>query len=196
MVNKLIYQSKIFILFTTFVIFSISSCAQESKTNNPTLTPKTATQKAPQQDIHTAIVTGNFEVLKQHINAGSDLNKKESMSGSTPLMMAITFNRPEMVDALLKENVDLTIQNNDGSTALHTAAFFGRIKFVEKLLEVEAGTTVKNNFGATPRETVLGEFNDIKPFYEMLIMQLEPMGFELDLVEVEKARPIIAELLK
>jgi hypothetical protein len=63
------------------------------------------------------------------------------------------------------------------------------------LIDVKADKTIKNNFGATPRETVLGDFEQIKPFYEMMIMQLEPMGFKLDLNEVKKARPVIALML-
>ncbi|MBT6391098.1 MAG: ankyrin repeat domain-containing protein, partial [Candidatus Marinimicrobia bacterium] len=35
-------------------------------------------------DIQTAVISGNLEVVKQHIEAGTDINQKEQMSGSTP----------------------------------------------------------------------------------------------------------------
>lgn len=176
------------------VLFT-SSCAEQNK-DTLSKSETSSEIEVPKQDIHEAIITDNFEVLKQHIKAGRDLNKKEAMGGSTPIMTAVTFNKTEMVKALLNANVDLSIQNNDGSTALHTAAFFGKVEMVQMLIDAKADKTIKNNFGATPRETVLGDFEQIKPFYEMMIMQLEPMGFKLDLNEVKKARPVIALMLQ
>lgn len=183
------------ITITLITIVSLSSCGYKGSKEN---TSKSITIKVtkPKLDIHDAILKENFEVLEQHILAKTDINKKEAMSGSSPLLTAVTFNKPAMVKALLKAKVDLSIKNNDGSTALHTAAFFGRIDMVKMLLDAGADKTAKNNFGATPREIVLGEFSQMKPIYEMLIMQLEPMGFKLDLKEVEKARPVIAVMLQ
>ncbi len=182
-------------LLSLALVLFISSCADE-KTKNTTKDDIASKIEVPQQDIHEAILTNNFEVLKQHIEAGRDINKKEAMGGSTPLMTAITFDKPEMVKALLKANVDLTIQNNDGSTALHTAAFFGKTDIVQQLIDANADKSIKNNFGATARESVLGDFAQMKPIYEMMILQLQPMGFELDLNDVEKARPVIALMLQ
>lgn len=174
---------------------SVTSCSQKNGTKNTTTISNKNIAK-PSQDIHEAIIANNFKIVKQHIANGSDINKIETMSGSSPLISAVTFNRPKIVAELLKSNANLLIKNNDGSTALHTAAFFGRIEMVKLLLEAGADKTIKNNFGATPRETVLGEFSEIKPFYEMLIKQLQPMGFTLNLEEVEKVRPVIAIMLQ
>ncbi|MBU3822224.1 ankyrin repeat domain-containing protein [Flavobacteriaceae bacterium XHP0103] len=177
------------------IAISLKSCFQKNETKKTTAISEKKIAK-PSQDIHEAIIMNNFEVVKRHIEEGSDINKIEAMSGSTPLLTAVTFNRPKIVAELLKVKVDLSIKNNDGSTVLHTAAFFGRIEMVKMLLDAGADKTIKNNFGATPRETVLGDFSEIKPFYEMLIKQLQPMGFTLDLAEVEKARPVIAMMLQ
>ncbi len=192
-VNK--NSMKTLIVFALSFTLITSSCAQQNN-NKTSGTEEKSIAKVPKQDIHEAVITGNFEVLKQHIKAGSDLNKKEAMGGSTPLITAITFNKPEMAKALIEANVDLSIQNNDGSTALHTAAFFGKVEMVQMLIDANADKTIKNNFGATPRETVLGDFAQIKPFYEMIISQLQPMGFKLDLNAVKKARPVIAIMLQ
>jgi len=186
---------KTVMLFTLLVTLITSSCNKQNK-EILSETVQTATVEVPKQDIHEAIITNNFEVLNQHIKAGRDINKKEPMGGSTPIITAITFDKPDMVKALLKANADLSIQNNDGSTALHTAAFFGKVEMVQMLIDANADQTVKNNFGATARETVIGDFVQIKPFYEMIMTQLEPMGFKLDLNEVEKARPVIALMLQ
>lgn len=182
-------------VFALLLVLFASSC-KEQKKDTLSKSETTFEIEVPKQDIHEAIITDNFEVLKQHIKAGRDINKKEAMGGSTPIITAVTFDKTEMVKALLNANVDLSIQNNDGSTALHTAAFFGKVEMVQMLIDAKADKTIKNNFGATPRETVLGDFEQIKPFYEMMIMQLEPMGFKLDLNEVKKARPVIALMLQ
>lgn len=190
-----INQVKKLIAITLITLLSFSSCGQKESKENTTKSRATKIAK-PKQDIHDAIIKGNIEVVEQHILAQTDINKKEAMSGSSPLLTAVTFNKPAIVKTLLKAKVDLSIKNNDGSTALHTAAFFGRIDMVKLLLDAGADKTSKNNFGATPREIVLGEFSQMKPIYEMLTMQLQPMGFKLDLKEVEKARPIIAVMLQ
>ncbi len=179
------------------IILFTSACAQSEKnTTTTTATESNTSENKPKVDIHTAVLSGNLEMVKQHIKAGTDINQKEAMSSSTPLMSAITFNKPEIVEALIAADANLSLKNNDGSTALHIAAFFGRIEIVQMLIDAKADKTLRNNFGATPRETVMGDFAEIKPFYEMLIQQLKPMGFVLDLNELKKARPVVAMMLK
>jgi len=178
------------------ILFTIS-CGQSEK--NAATTNNTEIKKSvdkPTIDIHTAVLTGNLEVVKQHIKAETDINLKEPMSGSTPLMSAITFNKPIIAKALINANANLSIKNNDGSTALHNAAFFGRIEIVQMLMDAKADKTIKNNFGATPREIVMSDFAEMKSIYEMLVLQLKPMGFELDMNELEKARPVVAMMLQ
>jgi ankyrin repeat protein len=152
--------------------------------------------KAPKLDIHTAVMTNNLEVVKQHIAAGSNINAKESFSGSTPLITAITFDKREIAQNLIEAGADLTIANNDGTTPLHAAAFFGRVEMVEMLLDADADKSLKNNYGFTPRETVMGPFAEVKPIYDMMQQQLGPMGLQLDMEQLEKTRPVIAMMLQ
>ena len=189
------FKMTIQILLLTVLL--VSGCAQSDK--KTTASTKTEVQKTvdkPDMDIQTAVISGNLEVVKQHIEAGTDINQKEAMSGSTPLMSAVTFNKPEIAQALIDAHADLSIKNNEGSTALHMAAFFGRIEMVQMLIDAKADKTLRNNFGATPRETVMGDFAEMKPIYEMLMQQLKPMGFTLDMDELQKARPVIAMMLQ
>jgi len=178
-------------------ILLTTACAQSDKktTTSNTTEVKTIVDK-PSIDLQTAVITGNLEAVKQHIEAGTDMNQKEAMSGSTPLMTAATFNKPEIAKALIDAHADLSIKNNDGSTALHNAAFFGRVEILQMLIDAKADKTIRNNFGATARETVMGDFAEIKPFYDMLIQQLQPMGFQLDMEELQKARPVVAMMLQ
>ncbi|NRA94141.1 MAG: ankyrin repeat domain-containing protein, partial [Psychroserpens sp.] len=98
-------------------------------------------------DIHTAVISDNLEAVKQHIKAGTDLNAKDAMSGSSALITAATFNKVEIAKALINAGADLSVTNNDGATALHTAAFFGRIEIVQLLIDAKADKTIKNVYG-------------------------------------------------
>lgn len=188
---------KLNIQMVFFTLLTINSCAQHVSNTSSEISPKnTKKVNKPSIDIHAAVITGNLDAVNQHIKAGTDINQKEAMSGSTPLMSAATFNKPEIAKALIYANADLSITNNDGGTVLHTAAFFGRVEIVQLLINAKADKTVRNNYGATAREIVTSDFAQMKPIYEMLIQQLKPMGFTLDLDELQKARPVVAMMLQ
>lgn len=173
------------------VIILIPACTQSGE-------HKEANKEAekPGMDIQAAVIAGNLEVVKQHIEAGTDINKKEPMSGSTPLISAATFGKTDIAKALIDADADLSIKNNDGATALHVAAFFCRVEIVQMLIDANADKTIRNNFGATPRESVMGDFSEIKPIYGMMQEQLAPLGLQLDMKELEKTRPVIAMMLQ
>ncbi|GLR19059.1 hypothetical protein GCM10007940_36750 [Portibacter lacus] len=175
-----------------------SACSQSEKRTGSKVANAAVdkSEAKPDINIHTAVIMGDLDAVRQHIKTGTDINQKDAMSDSTPLMTAVTFNKSEIVKALIAAKADLTIQNKDGSTALHTAAFFGRIEIVQLLIDANADKTIKNNFGASPRETVIGDFAEVKPFYDMLVKQLSPMGFELDMQALQEARPIVALMLQ
>lgn len=188
--NKL---TPIVILLTVLII---SSCQNSQGEKSETLTKIESGIEKPKVDIQTAVITGNLDAVIQHIKAGTNLNEKEPLGGSTPLMTAATFDKPEIAKAIIDANADLSVKNNDGATALHVAAFLGRIEIVQLLIDAHADKTLRNKYGATPRESVMMDFNEVKPIYDMLNQQLSPMGFELDLDALQKARPVIAMMLQ
>lgn len=181
------------------VLLITTACAQSganAKNDSTNSTTAKSAVDAPDMDLQTAVMSGNLEVVKQHIAAGTDLNKKDQMSGSTPLIAAATFDQKEIAKALIDAGADLSIKNNDGATPLHVAAFFCRVEIAQALLDANADKNVKNNFGATPGESVSGPYAEIKPIYEMLQQQLSPIGLQLDLNEIEKLRPVMAMMLQ
>lgn len=177
-----------YILAVTLLTIACNDSAKSTKTKSIVDKPKI--------DIQTAIMSNNLDIVKQHINTGTDINKKDQISGSSPLISAATFGKTAIVEALIDAKADLSIKNNEGATALHVAAFFCRVEIVQMLLDAKADKSIKNNFGATPRESVMGSFADMKPIYEMLQQQLSPLGLQLDLKEIEKTRPVIAMMLQ
>jgi hypothetical protein len=182
------------VMRTTFVaiLLAMASCTSKKSEASDSKTGV----KAPDVDIHTAVITGNLEALKQHIAAGTNINEKDPFGGSSPLISAAVFGKTAEAQVLVDAGADLNFQNNDGSTALHTAAFFCRPEIVKMLLEKGADKTIKNKYGVTAYESVAGSFTDAKNSYDMIGKMLEPMGLKLDYAYIEKTRPEIAATLK
>jgi len=146
--------------------------------------------------IHEAVIAGDLEAVGRHIASGSDLNEREPMGGSSPLMSAATFGQTEAAVALIDAGADLDQQNNDGSTALLTAAFFCRTEIVEALLEAGADRSIPNNAGSTALDVVTVPFEALQPTYDFLGTVLAPYGLKLDYDRIKQTRPVIAEMLR
>ena len=190
-------NSRTFILTIVFLatMLILGACT-EKKVSAQQNTTAASKVKAPEIDIHTAVISGNIEALKQHIAAGTNINEKDPFGGSSPLISASLFGKTEMAKVLIDAGADLNFQNNDGSTALHTAAFFCRPEIVKLLLDKKADKSIKNKYNSTSYESVTGEFKDVKSTYEMLGKMLAPMGLVIDFPYIEKTRPEIAAMLK
>ena len=149
----------------------------------------------PSLSLDAAILQGNIDAVSQHINAGTDLNKKDQW-GSTPLIIATTFGKTEISKALIENGADMTIGNNEGSTPLHIAALLCRTEIVKALLDKGADRYIRNNNGATAFDIVAVPFDDDKEIYDKLGAGLKPLGLELDYERIKKTRPKIAEMLR
>lgn len=183
-------------LFLAALIMIACGGKNSAATSDSTNTGMTASVKAPDIDLHTAVLTDNIDAVKQHITAGSNLNEKDPFGGSSPLITASLFGKVEAAKSLIDAGADVNFQNNDGSTALHTGAFFCRPEIVKMLLENGADKSLKNKFGATAYESVAVPFSDAKNTYDMMGKILAPMGLKLDYAQIEKTRPEIASMLK
>ncbi|MCU0433511.1 MAG: ankyrin repeat domain-containing protein [Bacteroidia bacterium] len=150
----------------------------------------------PAVDLHTAVISDNIDAVKQHIKAGSELNGKDPVGGSTPLITAALFGKTEIARLLIDAGADLNARNNDGSTALFTAAFFCRTEIVKNLLDRNADKSIRNKYGQTAFEAMQIPFDQVKPVYDMLGNALAPMGLTIDYTHIEQTRPLIAEMLK
>jgi ankyrin repeat protein len=177
------------------ILVTAAACQDKKENAQDSKVVKTGL-KPPQVDIHTAVVSGNLDAVRQHIAAGSDINAKDPFGGSSPLISAAVFGQTEIAKALIEAGANLNIQNNDGSTALHCAAFFCRPEIVKMLLDKGADKTINNKYNSTAFQNVAGSFKEVKPVYDMIVQALGPMGLKLDYAYVEKTRPEIAIMLK
>ena len=107
----------------------------------------------PKVDLHSAVVTDNFEVIRQHIESGSDLNLLEPSRESTPLITAAAFGKTETAKMLIEAGADLNYQNVDGSTALITASVFGTTGIAKLLIDSGAELDTQNNDGSAALHT-------------------------------------------
>jgi ankyrin repeat protein len=103
----------------------------------------------PSVGLHEAAMQGNLEAIRQHIEAGSDLDEKDPMSGASPLIIATVFGQTEVLKALIQAGADMNTGNNEGSTPLIAAAVFDRIEAARTLIEAGADVNARNNEGST-----------------------------------------------
>ena len=96
------------------------------------------------------------------------MSSKES-SPDNRLHVAVTFNKPELIDSLLAEGADVNARmtNPDEAvelnqvTALYMAARFGRIECLKRLLAAGADVNAEDAHGTTPLHVVAYN-NDLK----------------------------------
>lgn len=177
--------------FALGIILSLGTACQSN-----TDTKETSTIEAPKEDLQSCVLHGKLDLVKEHIAAGTDLNQKDPLTGSSPLITAVTFDKQEIAKALVEGGADLNIQNNDGSTALLTAAFFGRVEMAQLLVNAKADTEIRNNYGASALDMVSGDFEALVPVYQMMEQQLGPLGLSLDYEALRKSRPVITVILQ
>ena len=99
--------------------------------------------------IFSAALVGDLDAIKDFLNAGSDINKKDN-NGQTVLHVAIIEGHEEIIKFLISKRVDLNIKDSSGSTALFYAVTKNQKNIIKLLLEKGANVDVKNNSLFTP----------------------------------------------
>ncbi len=118
--------------------------------------PDPPTAKAPDISIHMAAEKGNIEAVKQHLNAGTDVNAKDENSdfiGWTPLHWAAGEGhegQKEIVELLIAKGADVNAKTPDGLTALFAAILGADKEIIELLIAKGADVNVRGFLGMTP----------------------------------------------
>jgi len=89
--------------------------------------------------IHIPAHEGNIEAVKQHIAAGTDVNKKDRRTESTPLDSAARNGPKDIVELLIANGTDVNAMGEDGSL-LDGAIEFGEQESAD-LLRKHGGKT-------------------------------------------------------
>ena len=88
----------------------------------------------------------------------SYLDKK----GNSYLHLSVIYQLENIIQLLIKKNININIQNNEGNTAFHYAYNTGDIKYIAILIENNADINIKNKNGLIPEEIEIDSLkNDI-----------------------------------
>ena len=136
---------------------------------------------------------GNLNQIRILVARGARVNERKPSGGSTPLSDAALNGQAEAFKLLLRRGARIDRTNEDGNTPLHLAAFMCEFEIAQLLLEKGASPSVKNDRGETPIDIVSSEWSDgLSRFYAGVGRSL---GLNLDLEEIQNARPRMAKLL-
>lgn len=94
------------------MLFTSALQASESTTTNTT--PVAVVKLTPSQ-LNLAISKGDLSKVQQLVEIGVDVNKKDER-GITPLMYAILFKQPQIVDYLIRNGADYRAEDSKGNT--------------------------------------------------------------------------------
>lgn len=89
------------------------------------------------------------EIIKNKIDNMQVLNQKDK-DGKNLLMFATIYQRPVIVEYLLKKELNANEQDKNGFTALHFAVQANRYDIVKILLEYGSDANLRNKFGNIP----------------------------------------------
>jgi len=106
--------------------------------------------QVPDMSIHKAALTGNIEIVKTHLEVGTDVNAKDDF-GVTPLFKAAGSGNKEVVELLIDSGADANAKHDEsGMTPLHTATMDYHPEIIELLIAKGAIVNTKNVDGETP----------------------------------------------
>ena len=143
-----------YVLFVFVLVLSLISCGESSE--------KTST---PSIDLLTAIDKENVTSIKQHIDAGTNINDYPipeghsfagiPIEGAQPIHLAVLKSNAEIVELLLDNGaqIDIKAKNKDQATPLHWAVFFQQKEMVSLLIESGANINALDANGLTPIDT-------------------------------------------
>ena len=144
------------ILLLTFALSLGMACSSKriATGNNP------ETLTTPTLDLLTAIDKENISIIKQQIDAGTNINNYPipaglPFEGAQPLHLAVLKGNAEIVNLLLGNGaqIDLVARNKDKATPLHWAVFFQKKGMVSLLIESGANINALDVHGFTPTDT-------------------------------------------
>ena len=136
------------LLLTTIAAVVLVGCGESQQ--SPTVEPaveaaktEPPTAKAPDISIREAVKTGNIEAVKQHLNAGADVNAKGKY-GRTSLHYAASRGLNKIIELLIARGADVNtkieVGDYKGQTPLDGAIQWSRTETAD-LLRKHGGKT-------------------------------------------------------
>ena len=110
--------------------------------------------------IHKAAEEGNIEAVKQHLDAGADVNAKEVGDKWTPLHNAAWGGHKEIAELLIAKGADVNAKDDEGMTPLHPAAAVGHREIAVLLIAKGVDVNAKVASGSKQGLTALDAANE------------------------------------
>ena len=109
-----------------------------------------ATAPAPTLSVWAAAELGRVEVVRQHLDAGTDVNARGGITGLTALHQASFHGREEIATLLIDAGADVNAASRLGETPLHSTVYWEHRAIAELLLAHGAALNAKLENGQTP----------------------------------------------
>jgi hypothetical protein len=149
------------ILITTIAAVVLVGCGESQQSATPaetkpvepvaeTAKPEPPTAKAPDIPLWEAAMRGNIEAVKQHLDAGADVNVKDDNWGATPLHFAARNGHKDVAELLVVKGAAMNTKDDDGRTPLHMVADIGHNGIAEFLIAKGADVNAKDKKDFTP----------------------------------------------
>ena len=131
------------------------------------------TMPEEQFDLYEILRSKDTEKLKRFLSKEHiDLNTPFStINNETPVMIAARIGFVDGVSLLVKEKLQLDLQDNSGKTALHHAVYSKYLESVKILLRKKALIDIRNKYGETPL-IIATQNNDL--FTVKLLLRYSP----------------------
>ena len=160
------------ILITTIAAVVLVGCGESQQSATPaetkpvepvaeTAKPEPPTAKAPDIPLWEAAMRGNIEAVKQHLDAGADVNVKDDNWGATPLHFAARNGHKDVAELLVVKGAAMNTKDDDGRTPLHMVADIGHNGIAELLIAKGADVNAVGDLGRTPLDYADGETADL-----------------------------------
>jgi len=112
--------------------------------------------EAPKVSIHVATQKKNLEAIKQHLDAGTDINKKDK-NGATALHRAARYRLLEIVEFLIENGANVAARDDRGETPLHHQTKAKKI--IEVLISKGADVNARDKSGQSSLHEAAGGYN-------------------------------------
>ena len=138
-----------------FFILIFSNIAHAEDNNDQYQELLDALKKAQQEQppLITASSTGDIARVRSLLKEGADIESRNVMSGSTPLMEAAARGYYEISVLLIDSGADVNACDKHGGTPILAAANSGKIDILKLLIKNGADVNARTDSGGTPLMT-------------------------------------------
>jgi len=162
----------------------LDSAIRKDETETADLLRKHGGKSGAEDSIHVAAEVGNFEAVKQHLTAGTDVNAKNN-KGYTPLHQAVHDGHKKVIELLIARGADVNAKNKYEVTALHMAAVNGHKEIAELLIAEGVAVNAKGLDVDTPLDWAI--FSGYTETADLIRKHGGKMGEELPLATLLEA---------